>query len=129
MRAAVLHEFGSPLRLDEVDDPVAGSGEVVVDVLAAPVQNYAAEVFSGKRPMVLELPISPGPGGDITVHGQWMYPRTAVGRMISMITSGQVSLDHVAITEFDLDDVAEAVEHAAANAGPFRTTVLRPVRP
>lgn len=35
MRAAVLTEFGAPLTAQEMPDPVAGGGEVVVQVLAA----------------------------------------------------------------------------------------------
>jgi hypothetical protein len=30
------------------------------------------------------------------------------------------------VTTFGLDEVNDAVKHAAANAGPFKMTVLRP---
>ena len=42
---------------------MSGSGEVVVDVLAAAVLAYTGEVLSGQRPFLCELPIVPGPGG------------------------------------------------------------------
>lgn len=40
-----------------------GTGEVVVDVAAAPVASYAVNVFNGSRNYPLELPLIPGPGG------------------------------------------------------------------
>lgn len=63
MRAAVLTEFGAPLTVREMPDPVAGGGEVVVAVLAAGVAPYAGEVFGGRRNYPLEPPVVPGTGG------------------------------------------------------------------
>jgi len=63
---------------------------------------------------------------DITVRGKWMYPREAPGRMVSLIRAGLLDLGHFAATTFPLEQVVEAVGHAAANAGPFRMTLLRP---
>ncbi|MBQ0851785.1 zinc-binding alcohol dehydrogenase family protein [Streptomyces sp. BH-SS-21] len=63
MRAAVLTQFGAPLTVRELPDPKAGDGEVVVEVLAAGVAPYAAEVFSGKRNYPLVPPVVPGVGG------------------------------------------------------------------
>jgi alcohol dehydrogenase len=37
MRAAVLEAFGSPLSARDVPDPMLGTGEVIVDVVAAGV--------------------------------------------------------------------------------------------
>ncbi|MHA3704725.1 zinc-binding dehydrogenase [Jatrophihabitans sp. YIM 134969] len=62
MRAAVLEEFGRPLTVGEVTDPVAAGGEVLVDVLAACVLPYAAEVFSGARAYPLVPPVVSGCG-------------------------------------------------------------------
>jgi alcohol dehydrogenase len=63
MRAAVLKSFGSPLVVEEVPDPVLGTGEVIVDVAAARVLAYAGDVFSGKRRYLLTPPVIPGAGG------------------------------------------------------------------
>jgi len=63
MRAAILTAFGSPLAVDDVPDPEAGGGEVLVEVLATCVPPYAAEVFSGARRYPLEPPVVPGVGG------------------------------------------------------------------
>jgi len=63
MKAAVLKRFGSPLEIEHIDDPVLGTGEVIVDIVAAGVLSYTNEVFSGERKYLLELPVVPGPGG------------------------------------------------------------------
>jgi NADPH:quinone reductase-like Zn-dependent oxidoreductase len=49
MKAAVIHQFGGPsvFRLEEVDDPVPGSGEVVVDLRAASVNRRDRGIRSG----------------------------------------------------------------------------------
>jgi NADPH:quinone reductase-like Zn-dependent oxidoreductase len=84
MKAAVLKAFGSPLAIETVPDPVLGTGEVIVDVVATRVLSYANEVFSGERKYLLDLPVIPGPGAigrvravgpDAThlVVGDWVY--------------------------------------------------------
>jgi NADPH:quinone reductase-like Zn-dependent oxidoreductase len=63
MKAAVLTALGEPLAVQGLPDPVIGTGEVIVDVAATRVINYARDVFSGARGYVLETPVVPGPGG------------------------------------------------------------------
>ena len=62
MKAAILKEFGSPLAIETLTDPALGTGEVIVDVVAAGVLPYANEVFSGARKYLLDLPLAPGAG-------------------------------------------------------------------
>lgn len=62
MKAAVLEAFGTPLTLKDVPEPTIGTGEVIVDVVAAPVLPYADEVFSGARRYLLPTPVVPGCG-------------------------------------------------------------------
>ena len=62
MKAAVLHNFGAPLSVEQVIDPVIGTGEVLVDVVAAPVLSYTNEVLSGARRYLLPTPVVPGAG-------------------------------------------------------------------
>ena len=62
MKAAVLNAFGEPLAIQTLPDPTPGAGSVVVDVAAAGVTSYAANVFNGSRSYRLELPAAPGPG-------------------------------------------------------------------
>jgi alcohol dehydrogenase len=84
MKAAILKAFGSPLSIETVPDPVLGTGEVIVDVVATRVLSYANEVFSGERKYLLELPVIPGPGaigrvrafGPDATHlakGDWVF--------------------------------------------------------
>lgn len=84
MKAAILKAFGSPLAIETIPDPVLGTGEVIVDVVAAGVLSYANEVFSGERKHLLDLPVVPGPGavgrvracGPDATHlavGDWVY--------------------------------------------------------
>lgn len=63
MKAAVLHAFGRPLRIETLPDPQPGAGELVVDMVAAPVLAYAAEVFGGTRQYPMLLPLAVGCGG------------------------------------------------------------------
>jgi NADPH:quinone reductase-like Zn-dependent oxidoreductase len=63
MKAAVLKSFGTPLVTENAPEPVLGTGEVIVDVVATRVLSYMNEVFSGMRNYALDLPIIPGPGG------------------------------------------------------------------
>ncbi len=62
MKAALLTAFRSPLAVETLPDPILGTGEVIVDVVAAPVLPYAREVFSGERQYLLTLPVVPGIG-------------------------------------------------------------------
>ncbi|WP_223652691.1 zinc-binding dehydrogenase [Hymenobacter psoromatis] len=63
MKAAVLTEFGKPLIIEELPDPQPGAGELVVDIVAAPVLAYAADVYGGQRQYPMLLPLAVGCGG------------------------------------------------------------------
>lgn len=71
MKAALFRAIGTSPAIETVADPVAEAGDVVVDVVAAPVLSYAMEVFFGQRPMLFELPFVPGTGaiGRVTALG------------------------------------------------------------
>ena len=84
MKAAILRALGSPLTIETVPDPTAGPGEVVVEVVAAPVLSYTNEVVDGTRPYDLTFPMTPGCGAigrvratgpDATrlVPGEWVF--------------------------------------------------------
>ena len=84
MKAAVLNAFGSPLAIETLPDPLLGTGEVIVDVMASRVLAYANEVLSGERKYLMELPMVPGPGAIGRVRtigpdatrlrpGDWVY--------------------------------------------------------
>ncbi|MGY2895686.1 zinc-binding dehydrogenase [Deinococcus sp. UYEF24] len=71
MKAAVLKAFGTPLSVEQIPDPILGTGEVIVDVIAAQVLSYMNEVLSGERRYLLDLPQVPGSGaiGRVRVTG------------------------------------------------------------
>lgn len=62
---------------------------------------------------------------NITIKGQWTYPREAISRIIAMAKSGLIDLTRYEFVEFALADLKEAIEHAAATSGPFKRTALR----
>jgi len=47
MKAAVLHAFGKPPRCEDFSEPVAGEGEVIVEVLAASLKPVDKQMASG----------------------------------------------------------------------------------
>jgi len=84
VKAAVLKAWGAPLAIETVPDPVLGTGEVIVDMVATNLPSYAAEVLSGERKYPLVLPAVPGAGGVGRVRatgpdatrlavGDWVY--------------------------------------------------------
>jgi len=62
----------------------------------------------------------------ITIHGVWMCPPEAAGKLINLIRAGLIDLDQFETVTFDLDHANEAVAHAAQNSGPFKMTVITP---
>jgi alcohol dehydrogenase len=102
----------------------------VVRAAIMTVRPYGRVVLMGGVGMLggagLELPYNWIMRDCITIHGVWMYPPDAATRLIALVRSGLLRLDHIEATEFDLDHANEAVAHAAANAGPFKMTVIRP---
>lgn len=83
MKAARLHEFSSPLRIDEVDEPVPGDGEVLVRLTHAgvnPIDVRLREGGAGRVP----LPFVPGcdgvgvaDSGPVAVYGAGVGLRRA----------------------------------------------------
>ena len=63
MKAAVLSEFGSPLAIQTLPNPVLGTGEFIVDGAVVGVASYTEGVFFGARKYLLGLPVVPGAGG------------------------------------------------------------------
>ena len=149
---ALAREFGSRVRIARVvgeqaidmstihaaaDQPI----DVVFDIL--PPQADAAQVLAAVRAVRpggrislmggvgmtggndLALPYPWLMRNNITIKGQWMYPRYAISRLIAMVKNGLLDLTHYQFVEFALADVNEAIVHAAATSGPFNRTVLR----
>lgn len=74
MRAVRFHEFGGPevLRVEEVPDPVAGPGEVVIDITASALNHLDVDVRQGVSRFPVEPPFIPGiePVGRIAELGE-----------------------------------------------------------
>ncbi|MBT4701313.1 MAG: NADPH:quinone reductase [Rhodospirillaceae bacterium] len=62
MKVIRAHSFGGPevLQLDEIDDPVAGVGEIVIDVRAAGINPADTYMRNGTYAIVPDLPYIPG---------------------------------------------------------------------
>jgi NADPH2:quinone reductase len=97
MKAIRAHAFGGPdvLHLEEIDDPVAGAGEVVVDVRAAGVNPADTYMRSGTYAIVPKLPYIPGgdAAGTVSaigtgVEGFALGDRVFVGTALSMDLTG-----------------------------------------
>lgn len=97
MKAIRAHAFGGPqvLQFDEVDDPLAGPGEVVIDVRAAGVNPADTYMLTGKYSIVPDLPYIPGgdAGGVVASVGPGVEAvavgdRVAVGAALSADLTG-----------------------------------------
>lgn len=65
MKAVRVNSFGGPevLEIEEIADPVAGPGQVLVDIHAAGVNPVETYVRSGRYTRLPELPYTPGADG------------------------------------------------------------------
>ncbi|MEU4192090.1 zinc-binding alcohol dehydrogenase family protein [Kribbella sp. NPDC026611] len=92
MKAAVLHEVGGVPRYEDFPDPVPAAGEVLVEVLAAALENVDKAVAAGKHyasaQYLTELPMIPvfdgvGRLADGTVVG-FGNPRSPYGALAEL---------------------------------------------
>lgn len=63
MKAAVVHEFGKPLRIEEVPIPTPGRGEVLIKLVANGVCHTDLHAAQGDWPVKPTLPFIPGHEG------------------------------------------------------------------
>ncbi|MDQ3719316.1 MAG: zinc-binding dehydrogenase [Actinomycetota bacterium] len=123
MRAAVAHRFGPPdvLAVEEVADPVAGVGQVVVDVEYASVTFVETQVRAGHPPdaaMTPSLPLIPGNGvgGIVGELGEGVDPHL-LGRAVVTTTGGRGGYaERVAVDASQLIALPEGVSLADAVA-------------
>lgn len=80
MKAAVVHEFGKPLVLEEVDVPAVPPGQVLVKVVASGVCHTDLHAADGDWPVKPSLPFIPGHEGVGYV--------AAVGAGVKMLKEG-----------------------------------------
>jgi propanol-preferring alcohol dehydrogenase len=60
MKAAVVHEFGKPLSIEDVAVPRPGSGQILVQVVACGVCHTDLHAIEGDWPVKPKLPFIPG---------------------------------------------------------------------
>ncbi len=60
-QAYVLDSFDKPLSLKTVPTPRPASGQILVQVLSAPILSYSALVLSGELDFPMTMPLTPGP--------------------------------------------------------------------
>ena len=124
-RARILEAAPGPI--DCVLDllPPAASAAQVRAALKT-VRPYGRVVLMGGVREDLALPYAWLMRECITVRGQWMYLRAAIGRLVALVRAGVLQLDASSITSFGLEQVNEAITHAGAHAAPFEATVICP---
>ena len=126
MKAAVLHEVGGIPRYEQFPDPVAGPGEVIIDVKAVAVENVDKMVAAGQhyasKQYVSQLPAIPGFDGvgalpDGSVVG-FANPRPPYGALAEKTV---VASDSVGPIPAGLDPAAAVVLATAVTGMSIRT--------
>jgi NADPH:quinone reductase len=92
VRAAVCHQLGPPdvLAIEEVADPVASAGRLVVEVEAAGVNFVDALFVAGKYQIKPSLPFTPGSevAGRVTAVGEGVEVHSCGERVLASIGLG-----------------------------------------
>jgi NADPH2:quinone reductase len=114
MKAAVLHETGKPLSIEEVPEPEAGEGQSILDVKAAGINFADVLIKNGMYPQPPELPTILGNevAGDIGERRVVAFARLTGGGYAE-----RVAVDDEWV--FDLPPAASYAEGAS-----FLTTYL-----
>ena len=109
MKAIKIEEFGGPEVLQYVDvpDPVAGDGEVLVDIARAGV-NFA-DTHATRNDYLAEQSLPMIPGGEVS-------GRTSDGRRVAALLGGGGYAQKVAVPEALLVPVPDQVDDDQAAA-------------
>lgn len=119
MKAVRIHEFGSAdsLRVDEVEKPRAGAGEVLIKTVVAGI-NYADIMLrTGNYLFIPPLPFTPGfeVAGTIEAVGEGVEHLQTGQRVIAAMQSGGYAEYAVASAE-RVVPIPENLEYGAATA-------------
>jgi NADPH2:quinone reductase len=132
MRAVVMKEFGAPhvLRLDEVPDPLAGAGEVVIDVELANVTFVETQIRAGRPPNPAMRPALPailgnGVGGTVAAAGAGATTSWAGRRVVTSLTGTGGYAERAVVAVQRLIEVPDAMDlrDAVALLADGRTAV------
>lgn len=129
MKAAVVHEFGKPLMIDEVAVPTPGHGEIVVKIAASGVCHTDLHAAEGDWPVKPRLPFIPGhegvgfvsdvgPGVTRVKEGDrvgvpWLH--IACGHCQYCVTGWETLCESQTNTGYSVD--GDYAEYVLANAG------------
>jgi NADPH:quinone reductase-like Zn-dependent oxidoreductase len=120
MKAAVLHEIGGIPTYEDFPDPVAGPGEILIDVVAVAVENVDKMIAAGThfaaRQFTSHLPAIPGFDGvgtlpDGTLVG-FSSPRAPYGALA----------EQTVVAESSVVPVPDGIDPAVAVALPSAVT-------
>ena len=121
----------APGPIDCVLDLLPPSAESkAVRAAAMAVREFGRVVLMGGVGMLggdnLGLPYPWVMRNNITIRGQWMYPREANSKFVRLVQAGLLDLHLFEITSFDLEHANDAVSYAASHGGPFKATIIQP---
>lgn len=122
MRIVQVTEFGGPevLVLSEVPEPVAGPGQVVVDVSVVPVLFLDTQIRSGSARdwFPTTPPYVPGAGvaGEVASVGEGVDPDWVGRRVVASTAEGGGYLERAVVAVDDLIAVPEGLGMAEAAA-------------
>ncbi|WP_460437475.1 zinc-binding dehydrogenase [Amycolatopsis stemonae] len=139
MRAVWLREFGGPEALvpEDAPDPVAGPGQVLVEVAFANITFVETQVRAGTGPFRPVLPVIPGNGvgGVVSAVGAGVDPGLAGLRVVTSTGGSGGYAQRVAVDAAGVYPVPDALGLDAAVAlladgrtatGLVRATGVRP---
>lgn len=119
MRAAMLHEFGPPenLRLEEVDDPTPGPGQIVIDVVSCGVNFPDVLMIQDRYQFKPPLPFAPGGevAGRISAVGSEVTD-LAVGDLVAASCGTGGFAEKVAVAATSAYRIPEGVDPVVASA-------------
>lgn len=101
MKAAVLHQVGGVPRYEDFPDPVAGEGEVIINVKAVAVENIDKMIAAGthfaSKQFMAQVPAIPGfdgvgtlPDGTLVGFGNTKPPYGALAEKAVVAESNVV---------------------------------------
>ncbi|AWS44565.1 zinc-binding dehydrogenase [Streptosporangium sp. 'caverna'] len=130
MRAVWLREFGGPevLVAEDTPDPVAGPGQVLIEVAFANITFVETQIRAGAGPFKVELPMIPGNGvGGVVTSVGTEADRGLIGRRVVSGTGGSGGYAELAVVDaggvFEVPDGMD-LDSAVALLADGRTAML-----
>ena len=128
-RASMIAAAPGPIDcVFDILPPMAKAEQARAAIMA--VRPYGRVILMGGINMQggpgLELPYAWIMRNCITIHGVWMYPPHAPAALVKLIRSGLLPIGGREAAMFHLDQINEAVAHAAEHDGAFKRTEIWP---